>query len=277
MSFWTRFAIGGLCLLCVAGQALAQADVNELEPSTDCPISILSCESDLQEYVSSRLFDSSLIFYAFGAVLFACLVISGFQLAFFSRSDSATDEIIKAYGEAFIGTILVSGAFALADVFVNIGDPQVIDLQVFERTFVQQLIAFGVQITGVVLVANIVVQAARLITAQEEGDVSTARTNFIQSLIGGAIVMLAAPVISLVIPGTFNAQINVEIVGIANFLATLFGTFCVISFVVAGIMLIFAYDDGLKDTARTIVITSIVALIVVVSAAAIVNFLLPIA
>ena len=89
------------------------------------------------------------------------------------------------------------------------------------------------------------------------------------------MVMLAQPILSAVTPGAFNNEINNNIVGIANFLATIFGVGAVLAFIVAGIMLVVSINETVKDRAKTLMFTAVVAIIIVISSLALVTVLLP--
>ncbi len=133
-------------------------------------------------------------------------------------------------------------------------------------TYVRLALATG-------LLANIVIQAFRLIASQgQEEQTNKAKTRLIASFIGVGIVMLANVVMVAVNPELgSSSMIAEEIAGIGNFLITLFGFLAVVAIMVAGFMLVLSVDDGVKEKAKNIIKTSIIALVVVTVAYALVN------
>jgi len=242
----------------------AQTNINT------CISGDLACTSDLAGYIASTI--PPALYLAFSGVMFAMIVFYGFKLAVMSKTDSAMADTMRALTFAFVGAVLVLGSYILASSFGTVG---VIAPEETEAGIVQVVIAYIVQLVGAVLILNLVVQGFRMIMAKDEGEIGSARTNLIQSLIGAAIVMLATPVLQLVLPGSFDHGINEEIVGIANFLATLFGLLAALAIVVAGIMLIISVEESLKDRAKSIIIASLVSIIVVMTSLGLIHILLP--
>ena len=261
--------------------ATIQTSVHAQDLSIDaCPSGELSCAPDLVSHFGNILFGggifavgSSAFGLLFFGLLFGMFVVYGFILAFNSRNDSAVSEAIAAYSQAFVGTILVSGAFVLGRSFATVN--VIVDAADLEVNFIARLVAFSIQIIGVILVANIVIQGMRLVVSINEGALETGRKNVIQAMAGAAIVMLAVPVLRLIAPGAFHSGINDELVGVANFLATIFGALAVIGFIIAGVMMIISVDESLRDRAKKLILTCLVAMAVVVAALALVTILLP--
>lgn len=247
--------------------AIAQVDTGRIDP---CVSGDLTCNTDLASYIGSTI--PPAMFTAFFGILFAMLVFYGFKLAVMSRSDSAMTDTMSALAHAFVGSVLVLGSIILAESFGTVGT---IAPQPVEAGILAVVIGYIVQLVGAVLILNLVVQGFRMIAATDDGNVSAARTNMLQSIIGAAMVILAAPILQAVMPGSFSSGINEEIVGIANFLATIFGLMAALSIVVAGIMLVVSVDESLKDRAKSVITASIVALIVVMTSAGLINILLP--
>jgi hypothetical protein len=212
------------------------------------------------------------IYHIFFWFFFAMLILYGFTLVVQSRKSEAVQEAIASYTHAFIGAVIFTGAFLLAEAFATPNVP--VNIEPVQEGILERVIAFLVVLVGAVLVANIVVQGIRLILAVNEGNIDTARKNFIQSLVGAAIAMLAKPILSLVRPGGFHLGINDEIVGVANFLGAIFGLMAVVTFIIAGIMLVVSVEDSLKDRAKKLIITSLVAMAVVVASLALLTILL---
>ena len=244
----------------------------QLEVTVDpCPTNQLYCRWDLAGYIFNLIEVG--LFPAFFGIFFAMVVFYGFRLAIESRSDQSVQDAFNSIIQAAVGATLVSGAYILANAFAV---PETLpNVALVEVGFLAKGIAFFIQFIGFILMGNIVVQGIRLIVSLEKGHTDTARKNMILSFIGAVMVMLAQPVLSAVTPGAFRNEINDNIVGIANFLATIFGVGAVLAFIVAGIMLVVSINENIKDRAKTLMFTSIVALIVVMSSLALVTVLLP--
>jgi len=230
----------------------------------------LAAGGDLAAYIGSRV--TPALISAFAGVFFAAMVYYGFKLAAESRSSEGITNATTSMVQALFGAAVVSGAFVISDSFVT---NQIVDSGTLASGFIGQGVAFLVRLVGFILLGNIVVQSFRLILAYNDGNIDTARSNLIQSFVGAAMVMLAQPVISLVLPGAFNGAINGQIVGIANFIATIFGVICVLGIIVGGIMVLVSVNESLKDRAKTLIITSLVSLIVVMASIALITILLP--
>ncbi len=249
---------------------VAHANNGDSDMIDPCITNDLSCATDLATYIDIGI--TPTIITAFGGILFAMLIFYGFKLAVESKNDSALADTARAYTQALIGAVLVMGAWVLSSSFGQVG---VVDPIGVEVGIIAHVIAYVIKIVGAVLILNIVIQGIRMISSVNEGGVDSARRNLIQSFVGAAIVMISKTVFEAIQPGAFSGAINNEIVGIANFLATIFGVFVVLAIIVAGIMLIVSVNESLKDRARTIIITALVSLIVVMTSVGLIRILLP--
>jgi hypothetical protein len=209
---------------------------------------------------------------AFSGIVFAAAVFYGLKLAAESRKDGAVSEAALAYGQIFAGAAIFLGSVALSNAFGTVG---VINPQTAETGILLGVVAFLMRTVGAVLILNIVIQSFRMILAQDDGGISTARNNLLFSFIGAAIVMLAAGILNLVRPGLFNGGINAEFVGIANFIGVFFGVLAVVAIIVAGIMLIVSIDESLKDRAKQIIIASLVAIVAIAVSLGLIQILVP--
>lgn len=211
----------------------------------------------------------------FASLLFFMLVLYGLKLAVSNQQDGAMSEAIQAYTQAAIGAGVVGGAFLLSTAFS--ATPAVVaDTTVVKDSILLSAARFLFGTVIFVVTANIVIQGIRMIIAVNEGNVESARKNFIQSLIGGAMVMIVGPIFNSFsgLGAGGGGTVQTLVVQIANFLGVIFGVLAVIAFIVAGIMLVVSVNESLRDRARSLMISSIIAIIVVVAALAIVSFLL---
>ncbi|MBI3332248.1 hypothetical protein HYZ99_04840 [Candidatus Peregrinibacteria bacterium] len=197
------------------------------------------------------------------------------QLITGSNDESTVTEAKTAYGHAIAGGAIVSLAGAIVHAFTpGVGGPGSVLVNPIpvEIGFANAIEYFRL-IIGTALIINTVVQGIRLILAQGDEAISAARKRVLFGFIGVAIVLLAnALVIAAYPPAGANSDvINSELVGLANFFLTFFGFLCVVTLVVAGLMLVVSVDEGLKDKAKTVAKTAIIALAVIFSAFVIVN------
>ena len=211
------------------------------------------------------------IFMAFGGIMFAALVFYSIKLAAQSRTDSIITETMTAYTQVFAGATLVMGASLIANSFGKVG---AINPEAVEAGLIAVVIAYIVKIIGAVLVLNIVVQGIRILMSGEEEGMNAAKSNLIRSFVGVIFVMLGAPLLQMATPA-FNSGINHKLVGIANFIGVIFGILAVVAIIVSGIMLIVSVNESLKDRAKSIIISALVAIIIVAISLGLIQILLP--
>lgn len=193
-----------------------------------------------------------------------------------SHDESAVQESKIAYIHAITGAAIVS----LAVYFVwavspdpRIGPgPNIVNRPYLEHGF-QNVIYYIKLVLGTAMIVNIVVQAARLIASQGEEDGTKAKQRLLYGFVGVAVILLANAMVTSAFPpfGADPGIITDELVGLANFLLALFALIAVLAVIVAGIMLIVSFDEGLKDKAKSIVKTAIITLAVIIASYAIVN------
>lgn len=232
--------------------------------------------ADPNAYIRGILLDNDKIFRTFAGILLLMLVAYGIKLAATAHNDNSVSEARLAYMQALVGAILVGAAYVIGDAFS--ADPAIIsDTQIIKNDVLEIVIQLLVGVVVIVVIANIVIQGIRLIISLNEGGIETARKNFIQSLAGGAMVMIVVPLFNALTglgSGGGNRMQEI-VVGIANFLGAIFGVLAVAAFVIAGIMLVVSVNESLKDRARSLMIGSLIAIVVVVASLGIISFLLP--
>lgn len=87
-------------------------------------------------------------------------------------------------------------------------------------------------------------------------------------------MLLINPLLEALVPGARAGVINEEMIGIANFMLTIFGLMAVTAVVIAGIMLVVSINESLKDTAKTVIRVTVIATAVVIAAYSIVASLI---
>lgn len=125
----------------------------------------------------------------------------------------------------------------------------------------------------VAVMANIVLQGFRMINSQgDEGQFDKAKQRLKAGFIGVAIVLLAQVIVGTVATGSSTSEIGIEIIGIANYLITLFGALAALAILIGGILLVVSVDESLKDKAKAAVKVAIITLIIVLFSAVIIRF-----
>ncbi len=214
------------------------------------------------------------VFYALAIVFF---FYYGIRLLLESDEENTISEVKSAYGYGIAGAVIVSLAGSFADAFSN-------PATIIEKTPIESglglVIEFIFLIISISMTAAIVYLGIRLIMLQgQESEIEEQKKRFFHGLLGVAIIILARTVVRAFMPNTFYGGsgavvLATEIVGIINFLLTLLGALAVLAIVVAGILLMIATDDTLKDRAKKSIFTAVVALIVVFSSLMIIRFVL---
>ncbi len=208
----------------------------------------------------------------FVAFAFFFLFLFAATMVLFSHDESAMTEAKKAYAYAVIGMVVVGLSTLIAQAIMP-GSPAFIHPGILEPSF-ENVIAYGKWAVAVALVINVVIQGFRLVISHGEQEyVDRARKRLFMSFVGTILVVLTQAIVVAVNPG-LGADLdglNEEAVGLANFLLAFIGAGAVIAIVVAGIYLVVSVDESLKERAKGIIKTSIIALIVVLLSYALVN------
>ncbi|OIO55819.1 hypothetical protein AUJ46_00150 [Candidatus Peregrinibacteria bacterium CG1_02_54_53] len=231
-----------------------------------CVVPGISCiGGDLASYINSTLLEGARI--GFTGLLFGGILFYGLRLLITPDSENTMTETMKAFEYALFGVILMAGANLIASSFVTGGVAQSAGI----NTVLDTVITFIKAIIAVALLVNITIQGFNMITSMDEGGFTKARTRFLHGVYGAAIVLLASPIVNMMYDKNPSAG-ELELKGIANYIITIFGLLAVVALIVSGIMLIISVDESFKDRAKKLATASLVALIVVISAGALVNF-----
>jgi hypothetical protein len=224
---------------------------------------------------STYVFDKIVVALEIGfvAVAIIVLMISAFNMVLFSHEE----DTVKNSHSAFVYTIAGGAVVGLARWFVVAFSPTENGPGIYNPTVVeamiQNVLTFIRLALGILLTINIVVQAFRLINSQGEQDfVDKAKKRLISSFRGVLLVLIVNAIFVNIVPQAGSSQaIGNEIAGVANYLLTLLGAGAVIAIVIAGILLIVSVDESLKDKAKTLIKTAIVALLAVLVSYALVT------
>ncbi len=193
-----------------------------------------------------------------------------------SNDESGVQESKIAYMHAITGAAIVSLAVYFVYAFSpdpRIGPgPNIVNRAPLEIGF-SNVIFYIKIILGTAMLVNIVIQAARLIVAQSDEDAEKAKQRLLYGFVGVAVILLANAMVRSAFPpmGADAGGITSELVGLANFLLSAFALVAVLAVIIAGIMLVVSFDEGLKDKAKTIIKTAVITLAVIVASYSLVN------
>lgn len=231
-----------------------------------CVVPGVSClGGDLASYIDSTILRGARV--AFTGLLFGAILYYGIKLLVTPENETTVTETKQAFEYALFGVVLMLGANLIASSFVTGGVVEPAGL----NTVLDTVVTFMKALVATALLINITIQGFNMIVATEEGGVTKARTKFLHAVYGAAIVLLASPFINMMYGRNASAG-EIELKGIANYIITIFGLLAVIALIVSGILLIISVDESFKDRAKKLATASLVALIVVICAGALINF-----
>lgn len=196
----------------------------------------------------------------------------GVRLMLESEDESTIAETKSAYGYAIGGVVVVS----LSQLIISgtgIGTNEVIDAEPVQSA-IGLVVDYLLLMTSAAVTAMMVFQAFRIILLQgQESEIEQQKKRFFNGLLGVAVILLAGPLVNAFLPGSNSHIINEEVVGIINFLLTLFGALSVLGIIVAGVMMVVSTDESLKDRSKKTMFATVVSLIVVLCSLLIVQFI----
>lgn len=256
--------------------ALPQAAFAQARPITACDlVTGLPCASGGAAgaviFAQARLFPALMSIFVAVCLLF--FFYYAVRLMLESEDESTITETKSAYGYAIAGVAVVSlSQFIVDGTGINGGAPNVVNA-VPVNSALRIVVNYLLAMTSAAVTAMIVFQAFRIILLQgQESEMEQQKKRFFHGLLGVAVILLAGPMVTAFLPGTGSNILSAEIVGIINFLLTIFGALCVLGIIVAGIMMLVSTDESLKDRAKKAIFTTVIALIVVLSSYLIVRF-----
>ena len=86
----------------------------------------------------------------------------------------------------------------------------------------------------------------------------------IMNCIGVALMLVAETIVATIATGS-TALAGNEIIGVVNFLLTIFGVACVIAIIIAGVYLIISVDESYRDRAKQVIIGTTIALVTILA------------
>jgi len=263
--------ISALLLVSAPVEALDSLDINNLLDNP-CPmgndIGGVGCytSSNPASYINNLISGSYGVRTIFGSLLLAMLIFYGIKLLLGSHNESTLSEIKSAYGQAIAGAALVGGAYLLADTFAGSTSSTALVVADPFNNVVGNVTTFIKALLATVVLLNIFIQGVRLIVSTDEGSSDNAKKRLLHGMIGAAFVILASTIVGAFYESRTASIMTNEIVGLARYVLTLFGGLAVIGLIVSGIMLVVSVDESLKDRAKKLIISSVVALAVAIAA-----------
>jgi hypothetical protein len=201
-------------------------------------------------------------------IIAGLLIFYSVKLAISGTDESNVTEVRTAYLHVIFGAVIIAGASAISAI-VTPASP-VATPGTFITTVLIPMKQFFFGMMGAALIINIGFNGARLIVSQDDSGSTNAKQGLVRGAIGLTIVMLVGTVL-----GAFETNvitgINSELLGIGDFVITIFGALAVVAMVVAAYILIVSADEQMKDRAKKIIIAVGASVIVVMSSAIIIS------
>lgn len=249
-----------------------------INAANTCIIAGLPCQlngaTGFAAYVEQVLFiqGARTVFWGAAILLFAQY---GLRLMMESNEESTVSEVKSAYTYGIAGCVVITLAQMIVQVVGQYNAPGVLVNDAVLTPMLMQIVHFMRILVGTAVTAVVVYQGMRMIVLQgEEAELEKQKTRFFHTLIGVAVITLASALVDAFTESSGSSALAIQMVGIANFLMVLIGGIAVLSFIVAGIMLMVAADDGLKDRAKKAMFTTVIGLIVLIASYTIVNFVM---
>lgn len=235
--------------------------------------------------------------YIIGSVAILFIVISGVKMALMGSNEEESTKQKKNLYWGLIGLVLIMIAGPIAEILdMQNGGPLSDEYEIGYRAKlfddqVHIITTFIKYIVGSVAVMFIIRSGAKLVLAGDSDEVLNAeKKNLMMGIFSLFIIMLANTVVKEVLfkvdytnseysaygqqaVVTFDAGRGVaEIVGITNFIVTWAAPFAVFALIIGAIMYLTAFGEQERmDKAKKIVINSVIALIIIYGAFAIVS------
>lgn len=273
MRFGALLALALTLLLPIAAEAqeIILPSVPNIVP---CPVPIIPCGSGgaagASTYLIGNLFPAARILFI-AAAIFMFLQYA-LKLLFDPDSSETVSSTKLAYGYAITACAVVGIAtFIVEAVGQSARGTLINDAPV--NAGIGNIILYMRLVTATLVTVFILIQGIRLIVKQgSEEEFKNAQTQFIHTIMGVAIILLANIMASAFLPGSGSVTLAGEIVGIINFTLTLIGALAVFTIIIAGIMLVLSIDESLKDRAKKAIVVAIVGLIIALLSYILVRF-----
>ncbi len=240
-----------------------------------CPFTNLPCAvggaAGASAYLQTVAFPAMRVVFVAGAL--ANFFFYAFRMLYQSNDEEATKTAKGGYEQAIYGCAYMSLASFFVDAFGSSAQGTLVNVEPLNQAYVNVILYIKLILAALVTVV-IVITAFRLVLVQDDGEKDKAKKRLTSCFVGVAVITIANVLVAGFSPDAGTAVLGEEIVGVANFLLTLFGALAVFWFIAAGIMLVVSIDEGQKDAAKKGMSTAVVAIAVVVSCYVLLNFFL---
>ncbi len=186
------------------------------------------------------------------------------SMVIFSQQESTITETRMAYVYAMIGCAVTGLASLIARGFAPGSSGGALADTSPLTGGIQNVLRYFFEALGTLFVVNVVIQAFRLVSSLGGQETSErARKRLVAGFVGVGIVLLANAIVTTVITGDTSIVAS-ELIGLVNFLLTFIGAAAFIAVIVAGMALVLSVSESLKDTAKQIIKTCVIVLLIVI-------------
>lgn len=263
-----------LALLIPTAAKAAEVTLPTVPAMIPCPVSIIPCGSGgaagASTYLWNNVFPAARILFIAAAILM--FLIYALKLLFDPDSSDTVSSTKLAYGYGIVACAIVGICTFIVEAVGQNARSTIVNAAPINAG-IGNIILYMRLVVATLVTVFILIQGIRLIVKQgSEDEFKNAQTQFLHCVMGVAVILLANILASAFLPGSGSVLLATEIVGIINFTLTLIGALAVIAIIIAGILLVFSVDEGLKDRAKSAIIVAIVGLIVALLSYIIVRF-----
>ncbi len=273
MRFGIFLFLAALALL-PAGAADAQVILPSVPQTNPCPVPFIPCggggAAGASAYIWGNLFPAARILFIATAILM--FTQYGLKLLFDPESADTVSSTKLAYGYGIVACAIVGVAtFIVEAVGQSARATLVNDAPIYAG--IGNIVLYMRLTVATLVTVFILIQGIRLIVKQgSEEEFKNAQTQFIHTIMGVAVILLANILVSAFMPGSGSVTLAAEIVGIINFVLTILGVLAVITIIIAGILLVISIDESLKDRAKKAITVAVVGLVIAILSYVIVRF-----
>lgn len=240
-----------------------------------CPFSYLPCaiggSQGFGEFLADVVFPGMRVAFVAGAL--ANFFFYAFRMLYQSNDEEATRTAKNGYEQAIYGCAYMSLASFFVEAFGSSARSTLVNPEPLQTAF-SNVILYIKLIISALATAGMVIVSFRLVLVQDDGERDKAKKRLTACFLGIVIITMANVLAASFSPDAGAAMLSSEIVGMANFLLTIFGALAVLWFVAAGILLIISVNEDQKDTAKKGLLTAVLAISVVLSSYVLLNFFL---
>lgn len=226
----------------------------------------------LAVFVQTHIILQALI--AFWGIAWAAMFYYAVRMVINAQKEEAFSEATTSFVFAFSGFVIIACAGAFAAAFSTSGfsgGPATGVTPGILQGSIASVSNFIIEMSAGIFILMIVIAGVRMVTTQGDQGAFDKAKHLLAINCGGVVLMLVAAAIVNGVSSTNAGIINEELKGIALFLLTLMGFFCVVALIVAGVYLIVSIEDGLRDKAKKIIIGTLITLILIFILYALIN------